>query len=119
MDTLGNFLSLYGWELTLIAVLGIVLLGALKYLNVFSKLDKDKRKPVYMVISVGFSILASIIFLAVKSAFDMSYVVTLAGVIYALNQTFYSVYENTKLRELLSKIFNYIVENFGGNNEKN
>lgn len=103
MEELLLFLNNYGWQLALIAVLGIVLLGVLKYLNVFSGFEKEKRKPLYFLISVGFSLLAAVIYLAVIDEFEVEYVAGVATAIYTLNQTFYAIYETTTLRDLAVK----------------
>ena len=103
-----NFMTTYGWQLALIALAGIVILGILKYANVFSKIEKENRKPIYLAISVGFSIIASAIYLAVIKKFEFGYFAAVAVAILALNQTMYSIYENTNLRDLLHKIFNAI-----------
>lgn len=105
MEELVLFLNTYGWQVALIAVLGIVVLGVLKYLNVFSNIAKEKRKPLYFLISVGFSLLATVIYLAVIGQFEVEYMVAIASAIYALNQTFYAIYETTTARELLAKLF--------------
>ena len=57
---------------------------------------------------MGFSLIATIIYLLIIGQFDFGYVVTVTMAIYALNQTMYAIYETTKLRELLSKIFGFI-----------
>lgn len=103
-----TFVASYGWQLALIALSGIIILGVLKYANVFSKIDKENRKPIYLAISVGFSVIASAIYLAVIKQFDITYFCAVAAAIFALNQTMYSIYENTKLRDLLHKIFGAI-----------
>lgn len=110
MEELMIFLATYGWQLALIALLGIVLLGVLKYANVFSKIDKDKRKPIYFAISIGFSLIATAIYLVILKQFEINYFIAVATAIYALNQTFYAIYETTTLRELLSKVFAIISE---------
>lgn len=100
-----TFIAVYGWQLALIALAGIIILGILKYANVFSKIDKENRQPIYLAISVGFSVVASAIYLAVIKQFEITYFCAVAAAILALNQTMYSIYENTKLRDLLHKIF--------------
>ena len=110
MEELIVFLSIYGWQLALIALAGIVILGVLKYLNVFSNVAKEKRKPLYFLISVGFSLLAAVIYLAVIGQFEVDYMVAVATAIYALNQTFYAIYETTTARELLAKVFAILSE---------
>lgn len=102
------FVASYGWQLALIALAGIIILGVLKYANVFSKIDKENRKPIYLAISVGFSVIASAIYLAIIKQLEIQYFCAVAAAILALNQTMYSIYENTKLRDLLHKIFGAI-----------
>lgn len=103
-----TFIAVYGWQLALIALAGIIILGVLKYANVFSKIDKENRQPIYLAISVGFSVVASAIYLVVIKQFEITYFCAVAAAILALNQTMYSIYENTKLRDLLHKIFRAI-----------
>ena len=108
MEEIMTFLAAYGWQLALIAVIGIVILGALKYANAFSKIKKEHRKPIYFAISVGFSLVATIIYLLVINQFTLEYVITITTAIYALNQTFYAIYETTKLRDLFAKLLDFI-----------
>ena len=103
-----TFVASYGWQLALIALAGIIILGGLKYTNVFSKIEKENRKPIYLAISVGFSIITSAIYLAAIKKFDITYFCAIAAAIFSLNQTMYYIYENTKLRDLLHKIFGAI-----------
>lgn len=103
-----TFVAAYGWQLALIALAGIIILGVLKYANVFSKIAKENRKPIYLAISVGLSIIGSAIYLAVIKKFEFGYFAAIAVAILALNQTMYSIYENTNLRDLLHKIFGAI-----------
>lgn len=104
MEQITLFIAHYGWEIALIALAGVVLLGILKYANVFSKVEKDKRKPLYFAISVGFSVLATVIYLGFKGQFELNYILTISMAIYTLNQAMYAVYETTTLRDLVSKI---------------
>ena len=104
MEQLSIFYTLYGWQLALIALVGIIILGVLKYANAFSKVDKDNRKPIYFAISVGFSLVASMIYLAIINQFNPDYIFSVFIAIYALNQAMYSVYETTNLRDLLAKL---------------
>ena len=107
-----NFVSYYGWQLGLIAFIGIVILGVLKYANVFGSIEKEKRKPIYFGITVGFSLIATLIYLAIINQFNVDYIVTVTAAIYALNQTMYAVYENTKLRDLVVIVITWIFDRF-------
>ena len=104
MEQITLFIAHYGWEIALIALAGVVLLGVLKYANVFSKVEKDKRKPLYFAVSVGFSVLATVIYLGFKGQFELNYILTISMATYTLNQAVYAVYETTTLRDLVSKI---------------
>ena len=106
MEELLAFLSVYGWQLALIALIGVVLLGILKYANLFSKFTKEQRKLIYFAISMGFSVVAAGVYLAIADAFTLEYFVAVAGAIYTLNQTMYAVYDTTPLHTLLAKILN-------------
>lgn len=104
MDEILIFFQQHGLWLTVIAVIGIVLLGILKYANAFSKLSEKVRHAVYLIITVGLSLVGSVIYLACTSTFDIAYIFTVAAAILALNQAFYSIYSNTSLKDLLAKI---------------
>jgi len=110
MEQLAMFYAQYGWQLTIIALLGIILLGVLKYANVFNNIAKENRKPVYLAISLGFSIIASIVYLLIVDRFSVEYMLTVTPALFALNQGMYAVYENTKLRDLLKKVFEKLME---------
>ena len=102
------FFSIYGWQLALIALAGIIILGILKYCNVFKKFDEKIRHVLYMVISVGISITGAIIYLACAHQLTVEYVFVIAGAILALNQTFYAIYDTTTLKDLFAKLLNWI-----------
>lgn len=108
MEELLVFLQSYGWQLALIALAGIIVLGVLKYCNVFSKLDEKVRHVLYLVISVGLSVAGSIVYLACVHQLTVSGSFAVAGAILALNQTFYAIYANTPLKELGKKLVEWI-----------
>lgn len=110
MEDILVFFQQHGLWLTLIAIFGIILLGVLKYCNVFKKFEEKIRHLLYLVISVGISIIGSIIYLACVHQLDIVYIATLAGAIFALNQAFYTLYDTSTLKELLSKLVNWIKE---------
>lgn len=108
MEELLNFLRLYGWQLALIALAGIIILGVLKYCNVFSKFDKKIRHVFYLLISVGISIIGSIIYLACVGSLTVEFAFAVAAAILALNQTFYAIYSTTTLKDLVAKLIDWI-----------
>lgn len=112
METLLEFFKNYGLPITIIAVVGIVVLGILKYCNLFKKIAENKRHYIYFAISVGLSVLATIIYLLIVKQFAAGYVVAIALAIYALNQTFYNIFKITPINELARKLLDFIVSLF-------
>ena len=108
MEELVVFLQSYGWQLALIALAGIIILGVLKYCNVFSKFDEKIRHVFYLLISVGISIIGSIIYLACVGSLTVEYAFAVAAAILALNQTFYAIYSTTTLKDLVAKLIDWI-----------
>lgn len=108
MDNILIFFRTYGLNLTLIAVAGVVVLGFLKYCNVFSKLAETTRHILYLSISIGLSLIASAIYLIVIHAFSIDYFMALAVAIYLFNQTMYNIFKVTKLNDLCVKILDFL-----------
>lgn len=108
MDELIMFLQNYGWQLALIALAGIIILGVLKYCNVFKKFDEKIRHVLYLVISVGISIIGAVIYLACTHQLTVEFAFIVAGAILALNQTFYAIYDTTTLKDLVIKLLDWI-----------
>lgn len=104
-----EFFENYGWRLTLIACSGILVLGILKFFNIFKKVDKSKRKYIYAAISSGFSIVTAAVYLLANDAFDWAGFGVTAGAIYILNQTLYTIYETYGFRSLLQKFGNLFI----------
>lgn len=111
MELLQEFFIKHGFPLTLIAFAGIVILGILKYTNLFKAFAAPKKKAIYLVISVGLSYMGSLIYLIyTNQSLAMSPI--LFGSIYALNQGMYSIYENTSLKTLVQKGLNRLEQYF-------
>lgn len=108
MDELLVFLETYGWQLALVAIAGVIILGILKYCKVFDKFEEKLRHFFYLLVSVGISLVGSIIYLACVHQLDAVFVFTIAGAIFALNQAFYTIYDTTSLRDLLKKLWTWI-----------
>lgn len=115
MDELIVFLQSYGWQLALIALAGIIILGVLKYCNVFSKFDEKIRHVFYLLISVGISVIGSIIYLACVGSLTVEFIFAVSAAILALNQTFYTIYSNLGLKELFLKLIDWIKSLISGN----
>lgn len=110
MDSILIFFAQHGLWLTIIALVGIVVLGVLKYAGVFKKLSEESRHTYYMVISVGLSVVGSVIYTLCTGTFNWEEMFALAGAILALNQTFYSIYANLTLKELCKNLVGWIKE---------
>lgn len=108
MEELLTFLQTYGWQLALIALAGIIILGVLKYCNVFKKFNEKIRHILYLVVSVGISIIGAVIYLACVHQLTVEFAFVVAGAILALNQTFYTIYSNLSLKELFTKLLDWI-----------
>ena len=65
MNELIIFFQNYGLPITLIALLGVMVLGILKYCNVFSKIAEKYRHWIYIGISVAISVVGTVIYLAI------------------------------------------------------
>lgn len=111
MSELVNFFTKNGLQLTLIAILGIAILGVLKYTCLFKKLPEKYRHFIYLTISVGFSFIASAIYMKIQHNFEFSSYIALCTMIYALNQTFYNVFKITSLNKLIENLIDFIVDN--------
>lgn len=108
MENLINFFTTYGLAITLIALAGIVILGILKYCNLFKKLEEKKRHYIYLTISVGLSLIGTAIYLLVVGQFEFNYFLLIASAIYALNQTFYNIFKITPINTLFRKILDFL-----------
>lgn len=108
MENLINFFTAYGLAITLIALAGIVILGILKYCNLFKKLEEKKRHYIYLTISVGLSLIGTAIYLLVVGQFEFNYFLLIASAIYALNQTFYNIFKITPINTLFRKILDFL-----------
>lgn len=104
-----QFISIYGWQLALLACSGIPLLGIFKAFHVFDKIPDTKRKYVYGFLSSLFSIAAAGVYLLVIDKFTYLRFGMIAGGIYGVNQTVYSAYETWGIRSLFRKIGNLVI----------
>ena len=106
--TLESLFCNYGVVIMCIALAGIVILGILKYCNVFKKLDEKYRHYAYLCISIALSVIGSIIYLVCVHQLTFSIVCSLATVIFGLNQAAYAIYANTPIKELFIKVLDTI-----------
>ena len=109
MEELLSFLEQYGIWPSIIALVGIFILGLLKYNNVFIKYNEKTRHVLYLLITVGISTIGSIIYLAVVDQLTVAHIAAIASAIFALNQTFYSIYSNLDLKNIFMDIKNFFM----------
>lgn len=103
-----NILTNYGLPVLIIACITILLIGILKYFDVFRKVPKDNRKPIYYVLNYLFVFgLVALYYVIFKRPFDdyVAYSLVSGTAVSSL----YVLYENTKLRDLFGIIGNFIV----------
>lgn len=90
--------------MTLLATSGIVFVGCLKAIGLFSKLKNGAKKYVYFLTACVVSIISCTIYLCVNNAFVWAdWGVTVVFII-AYTMALYALYENTGIRALLKKI---------------
>ena len=118
MDALVTFFTQYGLPLTGIAILGVIILGVMKYCNLFQKIKEETRHYVYIGISAGLSIVGAAIYLACTGNFDMPKLIAIATAMYAINQAFYNIYKVTPLQDLILKILEKIFKEKDFKNDK-
>ncbi len=106
------FIEKYGWNLTLIALSGILILGIVKLCHLFDKIEKGKRKYVFTGIMSIFSIVSAAAYLLVIQKFEVVRFVLMSLGIFGINQTIYAIYENCGMRALLRKVGNVIKNAF-------
>ena len=108
VTTLESLFCNYGVTIMCIALAGIVILGILKYCNVFKKLEEKYRHYAYLGISIALSVIGSVIYLACVHQLTFSIVCSLAVLIFGLNQAAYAIYANTPIKELFIKVLDAI-----------
>lgn len=119
-----NFFSAYGWQMTVLAVSGIFLLGVLKSFKAFDwiriyavdgeekilQVDKTKqvKKIVYTFISAGLSVAACCVYLAIiNTELTATLILTVSGTVWSLNTIAYMLYENLGVRAVWKAFLNW------------
>lgn len=98
----GEFFKTYGLELSLIAVLSVIVLGLMKSFNLFERIEEGKRHALYIVISVGLSFVASVIYLIVKGSCTVETLCGLAISLFAMNQAVYATGKALGINDFLA-----------------
>lgn len=105
-----SFFATYGLGMTIAALCCSVILGLLKYSEVFSKFQESTRHYIYLVICIVLSFASSSIYLAIESSFTVSNLFIMSSAIFTINQTCYNIFKVTPVNELLTKFLDLIVD---------
>jgi len=108
MDKLTEFFGNYGWACTLIAIIGIAILGVLKYCNLFKSIGEGKRHYIYLAISIGLTLIATAVYLLCVGNFSLLYYIGIAIAVFTLNQTFYNIFKVTPINSLFVKLLDIV-----------
>ena len=104
-----NLVTKYGVSVLIIACVTILLIGILKYFDVFRKVAKDNRKPIYFALNYVFVFGLSAIYYAIFKLSFADYV-AYAFVVGSAVNLLYPLYENLKIRDLFTIIGNFVVK---------
>lgn len=119
-----KFFSAYGWQMTVLALSGIFLLGVLKSVKAFDwiriyavegeekilQVDKTKqvKKIVYTFISAGLSVAACCVYLTIiNTELTATLILTISGTVWSLNTFAYMLYENLGVRAVWKAFLNW------------
>jgi len=119
-----KFFSEHGWQMTVLALSGIFLLGVLKSVKAFDwiriyavegeektlQVDKTKqvKKIVYTFISAGLSVAACCIYLTIiNTELTATLILTISGTIWSMNTITYMLYENLGVRAVWKAFLNW------------
>lgn len=119
-----KFFSAYGWQMTVLALSGIFILGVLKSFKAFDwiriyavvgeektlQVDKTKqlKKIVYTFISAGLSVAACCVYLTIiNTELTATLILTISGTIWSMNIITYMLYENLGVRAVWKAFLNW------------
>ncbi len=106
---LAEVLNNYGLVVVLFACAKLFLIGVLKYFNAFRKVEKSNRKPIYLSLTYVFAFGLSAIYFGIYRL-DFANYIAFATIIATTSSLLYPLYENLKLRDLLSLLGNFIIK---------
>lgn len=117
---LGELFAASGcWAIPLIALVGIIILGILKYCDCFKKIDEKYRHYVYLAISLAFSIGGCAIYIAITKQPDFwNVLLPLSVIIWGLNQAAYNLFKITPIKELFAQLCDLIADILRRSNKK-
>lgn len=104
-------LTNHGLPVLLIACATIFIIGVLKYFEVFRKIEKSNRKPIYLILTYAFAFGLTAGYYGVYNL-DFANYPAYAFMVSTATSLIYPLYENLKLRDLLAIIGNFIIKVF-------
>jgi hypothetical protein len=104
MEILATFFEQFGLASTIIAIIGIMLLGVMKYCNLFRSLEESTRHRLYVLISVLLTLLGCTVYTIIIGQFNLQLIIAMSPIIYALNQAFYSIFSVTPLKNIIATL---------------
>lgn len=113
-----NFVKDYGWQLALVALVGILVVGILKHYNVFDKVAKGNRKFIFFPLSAVISVACCVAYVfGVRKEWALSLDavgwVCFCFAIVAYTIVVYALYENLGIRNLLQALYKVLKETSG------
>lgn len=131
VEAIKEFLTTYGWQMSLVALIGIVLVGILKICRAFNwikcyskdadgnkvyneKLTKNIKKFIYYLLNWIFSIASCTLYMLyiVKVEFNWAEWGTLCGAVIGYSTMMYAIYENFGIRAIWQAFLNAVKKMF-------
>lgn len=103
-SVIAGFFKTYGWQLSCLALTGMIVLGFLKWVGCFKKLPTNCKKYVYYAISCALSIIACTVYVLINKAFDWVNWGILCGAVIVFCGAIYTIWENSGLRAVWKKV---------------
>lgn len=104
-----GILNKYGLQVLIIACVTIFLIGILKYFEVFRKIEKSNRKPIYLILTYAFAFGLTAGYYGVYNL-DFANYPAYALMVATATSLIYPLYENLKLRDLLAVLGGFIIK---------
>lgn len=109
MEILYTIFQTNGWAVAFIVVFGLIVLGFLKYSGAFKKKSEASRHRAYIAISVGLSLIGSLIYMVACDCFEPLAFGALVVSVWSLNQAVYNLYAATPLKGLFKALIQKIL----------
>ena len=117
IENLHEFITTYGIEIVIMAVVTIMLVGTMKlaFKKKLEQVNPTGRKALYEILSVTFTLLTTTIWLTIKTyalhwaaTMDLESTLKIAATVNIAVKVMYPIYENYGLRKLLQVVLSAI-----------